>query len=48
MDATLLALELAVRGLSAYFRRETKPASDLSPAIFGVARRLGRRRTPGE
>lgn len=40
-----VALAVAVRGLSVWLKWETKPASDLSPAVFGVARRLGRRRT---
>ena len=43
-----VALAIAIRGLATRFRWETKPASDLSPALFGVARRLGRRRPPDE
>lgn len=41
-----VALAIAVRGLSAWLKWETKPAPDLSPALFGVARRISRRRGP--
>lgn len=35
-----VVLAVAIRGLSVWLKWETKPASDLSPALFGVARRL--------
>lgn len=38
-----VALAVAARGLSVWLRWETKPAADLSPALFGVASRLRRR-----
>lgn len=43
-----VALAIAVRGLSVWLKWETKPASDLSPALLGVARRIrGRRDSAG-
>lgn len=35
-----VALAVIVRGLSVWLKWETKPAADLSPALFGAARRV--------
>lgn len=35
-----VALAVVVRGLSVWLKWETKPASDLSPLLFGAARRI--------
>jgi uncharacterized membrane protein YeiH len=35
-----VALAVVVRGLSVWLKWETRPASDLSPFVFGAARRI--------
>ncbi len=46
--AVAVTIAVAARGLSVWLKWETKPAADLSPALFGVARRLRGRSRSGE